>query len=262
MTRNALCKSQHESQAFLCTERTDCVASGWNACWSLCGAVLADIILLDCWRSGRTRTESKAPSLYVCSPVILLLLFVHIINRNPIHSEFFSSVFSIECCYFKSAVLPFWLLGNRRFSSCAQNDMIRGPAEQGPGGDSEDISVLSCDGGTKKLLTKSILENFSHIMAREKNQYFFQGILNFIFKKSQYKIIYKTVIKNCTHRSAYGYSVTVLEKCQALLLSCCLIFGQHLVSLGLSPLNIRRATLPHSPPKLAAPANPVSSAEN
>ena len=79
--------------------------------------------------------------------------------------------FLIECCYFKSAVLPFWLLGNRRFSSCAQNDMIRGPAEQGPGGDSEDISVLSCDGGTKKLLTKSILENFSHIMAREKNQY-------------------------------------------------------------------------------------------
>ena len=96
MTRNALCKSQHESQAFLCTERTDCVASGWNACWSLCGAVLADIILLDCWRSGRTRTESKAPSLYVCSPVILLLLFVHIINRNPIHSEFFSSVFSLS----------------------------------------------------------------------------------------------------------------------------------------------------------------------
>ena len=140
----------------------------------------------------------------------------------------------------------------------------KGPSRTGPWWQLRGHSVWSCDGGTKKLLTKSILENFSRIMAREKNKYFFQGILNFIFKKSQYKILYKTVIKNYTHWSAYGstgFSVTVLEKCQALFLSCCLIFGQHLVSLGLSPLNILCATLPHSPPKLTAPANPVSSAE-
>lgn len=180
MTRNALCKSQHESQAFLCTERTDCVASSWNARWSLCGAVLADIILLDCWRSGRTRTESKAPSLYFCSPVILLLLFVHIINRNPIHSEFFSSVFSIECCYFKSAVLPFWMLGNRRFSSCAQNDMIRGPAEQGPGGDSEDISVLSCDGALKAFNKEHFRELLTY-NAKRKKSVFFSRYLKFYF---------------------------------------------------------------------------------
>lgn len=137
-------------------------------------AVLADIILLDCWGSGRTRTESKAPSQNFCGPVILLLLVVHFINRNPVHSEFFSSVFPIGCCCFRSPLLPFWLLGNRQFSSCAQNDMIRDPAEQGPGGNSEDISVWSCDGGTKKLLTKSLLENFSHIMAREKISIFFK----------------------------------------------------------------------------------------
>lgn len=132
MTLNALCKSQHESQAFMCRERTDCVPSHWNARRSLSGAVLADIVLLDRARSGRTRTESKPPSLYFCGPVILLLFFVQIINRNPIHSEFFNPVFSIGCCYFESASLPFWLLGRRRFSKCAQNDMIEDPAEQGP----------------------------------------------------------------------------------------------------------------------------------
>lgn len=122
MTLNALCKSQHESQAFLCTERTDCAASRWNARWSLFGVVLADVVWLDCSRSGRARAEGKAPSLYFCSP-IMFLLFVQIIKRNPVHSEFFNPVFSIGCCCFRSATLPFWLLGSKPFSKCAQTSM-------------------------------------------------------------------------------------------------------------------------------------------
>lgn len=95
MTLNALCKSQHESQAFLWTERTDCMASSWNARRSLFGVVLAGIVLLDCLRRGSPRTEGKAPSLYFCGPVIFRLSFVQIIKRNPIHSEFLNPVFSI-----------------------------------------------------------------------------------------------------------------------------------------------------------------------
>lgn len=77
MMLNARRRSQHESRAFLCTERTDCVAGSWNARRSLSGAVLAGIILLDCSRSGRgTRAEGKAPSLYFCRPVIFLLFSV------------------------------------------------------------------------------------------------------------------------------------------------------------------------------------------
>lgn len=106
MTLNALCRRQHESQAFSWTERTDCVASSWNARWSLFGVVLAGIILLDCLRSGRTTAEGKAPSLDFCGPVIFLLFFVQIIKRNPMHSEFFNPAFSIGCCCYKSAVLP------------------------------------------------------------------------------------------------------------------------------------------------------------
>lgn len=92
MTLTALCRSQHESRAFLWTERTDCVVSSWNACRSLFGVVLAGIVLLDCSRSGRTRTESEAPSLYFWGPVFFLLFLVEIIKRNPIHSEFFNPV--------------------------------------------------------------------------------------------------------------------------------------------------------------------------
>lgn len=123
MMLNALCKSQHESEAFLWTERPDCVGSSWNACRSLFGVVLAGPVGWIVWESDRTRTEGKAPSLYFGGPVIFLFFFVQIIKKTPICSEFFDPVFSIGCCCFESASLPFWLLGSQLFRKCAQNDM-------------------------------------------------------------------------------------------------------------------------------------------
>lgn len=70
MMLNALCKSQHESQAFLWTERTDCVVSSWNACRSLFGVVLAGIVLLDCsreWQNKDRRQGSFSVLLWPCN---------------------------------------------------------------------------------------------------------------------------------------------------------------------------------------------------
>lgn len=123
MTLNALCKRQHESQAFLGTERTDCVVSSWNACRSLFGVALAGFILLDCSRSGRTRTEGKTPSRYFGGSIVFLLFVVQSIKKNPIHPEFFNPLFSIGCCCCESITLPVRLVGSRPFRKRAWNDM-------------------------------------------------------------------------------------------------------------------------------------------
>lgn len=141
MTLNALCKSQHESQALLWTERTDCVAGSWNARWSLFGVGLAGIVLLDCSRSDRTGTEGKPLSPHFCGPVIFLLSFVHIIKKDPVHSEFFNPVFPFGCYSFKSAALRFWPHGSKLFRKCAQSGRMRNPGEQARDGDWQEALV-------------------------------------------------------------------------------------------------------------------------